>query len=66
MPRLTWCAGRSARLWAAGGEPDDLPRIAPVAQAADRRREVYLYFISAAKERNPHAAMALQALLRER
>lgn len=47
-----------ARLWAAGREPDDLPRIGPPA-ANDQPRDVFLYFISAAKERNPAAAMAL-------
>lgn len=52
-----WAA--RAQLWASGGEPDDLPRIAPPAQAPAKRRDVFLYFISAAKERNPAAAMAL-------
>ena len=47
-----------AREWAAGGDPADLPRIAP-AQGPSRPREVFVYFISAAKERNPAAAMAL-------
>lgn len=47
-----------ARRWAAGGEPDDLPKIGPTADAA-KPRDVFLYFISAAKERNPAAAMAL-------
>ncbi|MGN6512302.1 MAG: DUF72 domain-containing protein [Lysobacteraceae bacterium] len=50
-------AGR-AREWARGGDPGDLPRIAPAEPAAGPR-EVFLYFISAAKERNPAAAMAL-------
>jgi uncharacterized protein YecE (DUF72 family) len=51
-------AGR-ARRWAMGAEPDDLPRIGP--PTPDRRspRDVFVYFISAAKERNPAAAMAL-------
>jgi len=47
-----------ARTWAAGGDPDDLPRIEP-APAPAAKRDVFLYFISAAKERNPAAAMAL-------
>lgn len=51
-------AGR-ARTWATGGEPDDLPRIAAPMQAPTKARDVYLNFISAAKERNPAAAMAL-------
>ena len=46
-----------AQLWAAGDEPDDLPRIEPAAAA--KPRDVFVYFISAAKERNPAAAMAL-------
>ncbi|MEO8672389.1 MAG: DUF72 domain-containing protein [Tahibacter sp.] len=53
---------RRARLWAAGGEPDDLPRLAGATPPA-ASREVFLYFISAAKARNPAAAMALQGLL---
>lgn len=52
-----WAA--RVRLWASGGEPDDLPRIAPPAQKPAKQRDVFLYFISAAKERNPAAAMAL-------
>ena len=47
-----------ALLWSTGGEPDDLPRIA-VTRAAAKARDVYLYFISGAKERAPAAAMAL-------
>ncbi|HEY0662799.1 MAG TPA: DUF72 domain-containing protein [Lysobacter sp.] len=52
-----------ARQWAAGGEPDDLPRIEAAKDATGTRRDVFLYFISAAKERNPAAAMALIARL---
>ncbi|HJR72925.1 MAG TPA: DUF72 domain-containing protein [Luteimonas sp.] len=47
-----------ARQWATGGEPADLPRIGSPA-AVVPARDVYLYFISAAKERNPAAAMKL-------
>lgn len=46
-----------AKLWAAGGEPDDVPRIA--APAPGTPRDVFLNFISAAKERNPAAAMGV-------
>lgn len=49
---------RRARSWADGGEPEDLPRIAPAA-ARGVPREVFVMFISGAKERNPAAAMAL-------
>jgi len=52
-----WAA--RARQWAAGGEPDDLPRIEPAPAAPAGKRDVFVYFISAAKERNPAAAMAL-------
>lgn len=47
-----------ARQWALGQEPADLPRIDPVA-AARTPREVFIHFISAAKQRNPAAAVAL-------
>ncbi|UNK49283.1 DUF72 domain-containing protein [Lysobacter sp. S4-A87] len=51
-----WAA--RAREWSQGGQPADLPYLA--AQHADeRKRDVFVYFISAAKERNPAAAMAL-------
>lgn len=49
---------RRARQWAEGGDPADLPHIeAP--RSGDAQRDVFVYFISAAKERNPAAAMAL-------
>lgn len=51
-----------AQAWASGGEPNDLPRIgAPLPPTAPR--DVFVYFISAAKERNPAAAVALLAHL---
>jgi uncharacterized protein YecE (DUF72 family) len=50
-----------ARTWAAGGDPADLPRVA--AAPATGARDVFIYFISAAKERNPAAAMALLSRL---
>lgn len=52
-----------ARLWAAGGEPNDLPRIGS-SVAASAQRDVFIHFISRAKERNPAAAMALIERLR--
>lgn len=57
----------SARAWAAGGEPDGLPRIEPPASKATTStpRDVFVYFISGAKERAPHAAMALRRALGE-
>lgn len=54
-------AGR-ARTWAGGGAPDDLPLLASPAPAA-ARRDVFIFFISAAKERNPAAATALLRIL---
>jgi len=60
-------AGR-ARTWAGGAEPVDLPHVAKIAtgaQPAQSPRDVYLYFISAAKERNPAAAMALLERLKD-
>jgi uncharacterized protein YecE (DUF72 family) len=53
----------SAQAWAQGGEPAGLPRIEPPASAAPR--DVFVYFISGAKERAPHAAMALRRALGE-
>ena len=47
-----------ARVWASGAEPDDLPRVEPTPAPA-KPRDVFLYFISGAKERAPAAAMAL-------
>lgn len=50
-------AGR-AKVWAAGGAPEDLPRIGEGAPKKTKR-DVFLFFISGAKERNPAAAQAL-------
>jgi uncharacterized protein YecE (DUF72 family) len=44
--------------WSQGDDAADLPHIEAGA-TAKRPREVFLYFISSAKERNPAAAMAL-------
>jgi uncharacterized protein YecE (DUF72 family) len=54
-------AGR-AKIWSAGGTPDDLPCVG--AAAAVEPREVFLYVISGYKARNPAAAMALIDRLR--
>jgi uncharacterized protein YecE (DUF72 family) len=53
---------RRAKLWQEGAEPDDLPRIGERAPHADAR-DVFLYFISGAKERAPAAACALLDML---
>ncbi|HEX6832330.1 MAG TPA: DUF72 domain-containing protein [Rudaea sp.] len=57
-----WAA--RARVWAQGGDPDDLPHAGKTSAKKGKEREVYIYFISAAKERNPAAAMALLERLR--
>jgi uncharacterized protein YecE (DUF72 family) len=54
-----------ARQWAEGGTPEDLPHVQKTA-AAKKPRDVFIYFISAAKERNPAAAMALQERIDKR
>ena len=50
-----WAA--RARIWAEGGVPEDLELVGP--EPERRPRDVFLYVISGAKERNPSAAMAL-------
>ncbi|WP_115528468.1 MULTISPECIES: DUF72 domain-containing protein [Xanthomonas] len=45
--------------WRRGDDPADLPHIDSTPQATNTPREVFVFFISAAKERNPAAAMAL-------
>jgi uncharacterized protein YecE (DUF72 family) len=51
--------------WASGGDPDDLPRVSAVSNRSRQTpRDVYIYFIGSAKERNPAAAMSLIEHLR--
>ena len=57
----TWAA--RARTWAKGGVPGDLPRVSDRPAPTASRRDVFVFFISAAKERNPAAAMALRRIL---
>lgn len=45
--------------WRGGDDPADLPHVDASAAPARQPREVFVFFISAAKERNPAAAMAL-------
>jgi len=47
-----------AKQWAAGGQPEGLPYAGDGA-APKEPRDVFVFFISGAKVRNPHAAMAL-------
>jgi uncharacterized protein YecE (DUF72 family) len=49
--------------WARGGAPSDLPYLDPEPPPPAATRDVFVFFISAAKERNPAAAMALLRLL---
>ncbi|RZJ12873.1 MAG: DUF72 domain-containing protein [Rubrivivax sp.] len=55
----------AAQNWAQGGEPTGLPRIEPAPETSAAPRDVFVYFISGAKERAPHAAMALRRALGE-
>lgn len=48
-----------AQAWAAGGVPDDLQRVEADGPTHGKARPVYLFFIGAAKVRNPAAAQAL-------
>ncbi|MDQ2927064.1 MAG: DUF72 domain-containing protein [Caldimonas sp.] len=48
----------SAKTWASGGEPAGLPRIDGAASPVAQPRDVFLFFISGAKERAPAAAVA--------
>ena len=57
--------GDRLRHWAAGGEPDDLPRIAPPSKGKVKPREVFAYVIHEGKVRAPAAAMALIERLKE-
>ncbi len=51
-----------AQTWAAGRAPAELNYVTPASPNA-RKRDVFVYFIGAAKERNPAAAMALRERL---
>ena len=48
-----------ARTWAAGGEPGDRPRVEANAGPTGPPRDVFVFFISGAKERAPAAAVEL-------
>ena len=48
-----------AASWAEGGEPADLARVDEPKSATGAPRDVFMFFISGAKERAPHAAMGL-------
>ena len=61
-PALQQWAERAQR-WASGGEPEDLPKVAGSAPPA-KPRDVFLFFISGAKERAPLAAVELATQVR--
>ncbi len=50
-----------AREWSKGGAPKDMPLVAK--QPAKKPRDVFMFVISGAKAKNPHAAQALIAAL---
>jgi len=55
-----WAA--RAATWAKGGDPADLPHTGALSRKGGAK-DVFIYFISAAKERNPAAAVALAKLV---
>lgn len=55
---------RRAETWADGGVPEDLPRVLAADNESTEACDVFVYFISAAKERNPAAARGLIERLR--
>jgi uncharacterized protein YecE (DUF72 family) len=63
-PKELQAWAKRARAWASGREPDDLPHVDAAPAAPAVHRDVFVYFISGAKERNPAAAQALLELLR--
>lgn len=50
---------RVAREWAEGRDPLELPHVVAAAKKDDAPRDVFVYFINSAKQRNPAAAMAM-------
>ena len=48
-----------AKLWASGGQPDDLPLADPGRKPSKQARDVFLYIIHEGKLRAPQGAMAL-------
>ncbi len=61
-PELAQWAGR-AQAWRRGEDVAELPHLSATAPNPVPAREIYLYFISAAKHRNPAAARCLQQLI---
>jgi uncharacterized protein YecE (DUF72 family) len=59
LDRLADCG----RAWCAGAEPAGLPKVEQNAAPEQAPRDVFMFFISGAKERAPAAAMALRQRL---
>ncbi len=53
----------SAELWSNGSEPEGLPRVEPANETTTSAREVFMFYISGAKERAPAAAVATLSAL---
>ena len=51
-----WAA--RAKLWAEGGQPDDLPLADPASKPEKQPRDVFVYIIHEGKLRAPQGAMA--------
>ena len=64
-PKALGAWANRLRDWAKGGEPDDLPRIAPAPKAKGKPRDVFAYIIHEGKVRAPAGAMALIEKLKE-
>lgn len=58
-PEVLQALADSARCWRAGAQPAGLPLVEPEQHEGGAPREVYLFFISGAKERAPAAARGL-------
>jgi uncharacterized protein YecE (DUF72 family) len=54
---------RRTRIWASGGQPEDLPLADPEHLPPVEPRDVFVYFIHEGKVRAPHGAMALMERL---
>ena len=64
-PRPITAWSKRLRDWAAGGEPEDLERIAPAPKGKGKPRDVFAYVIHEGKIRAPAAAMALIERIKE-
>jgi uncharacterized protein YecE (DUF72 family) len=58
-PHVLKALAACGKAWASGSEPTDLPRIEPAGPAHEAGRDVFMFFISGAKEKAPAAAMGL-------